>query len=63
VPEDLVRLWLGHAAQNVTDTYAKGLSEDKAWRQEWAERAGLGFSLVGLQEVTKPTEVESQKAA
>ncbi len=63
VPEDLVRLWLGHAAHSVTDTYAKGLSEDEAWRQEWAERAGLGFSLSGLHEVTKSVSIESVKAA
>jgi integrase len=63
VPEDLVRLWLGHAAHSVTDTYAKGLSEDVPWRQEWAERAGLGFSLSGLQEVTKLVAMESVKAA
>lgn len=48
VPEDLVRLWLGHAGTSMTDTYAKGLADDVAWRQEWANRAGLGFVLDGL---------------
>jgi integrase len=48
VPEDLTRLWLGHAKQTVTDFYAGGLEKDEAWRREWCERAGLGFSLVGL---------------
>jgi integrase len=44
VPEDLTRLWLGHASRTVTDFYAAGLQEDLAWRKEWAEKAGLGFS-------------------
>jgi integrase len=48
VPEDLTRLWLGHSKQSVTDFYAGGLVKDEAWRREWCERAGLGFSLVGL---------------
>jgi integrase len=45
VPEDLIRLWLGHAARSMTDIYAVGLRDDQAWRQEWCERAGLGFQL------------------
>lgn len=27
----------------IIDLYATGLQQDYAWRQEWAERAGLGF--------------------
>jgi integrase len=45
VPEDLLQLWLGHASKSVTDEYAQQLREDLPFRQEWAERAGLGFSL------------------
>ena len=48
VPEDLTRLWLGHAKESDTDYYADGLKNDSAWRQEWSERVGLGFSLNGL---------------
>lgn len=48
VPEDLTKLWLGHSKQTVTDFYAGGLEKDEAWRREWSERAGLGFSLNGL---------------
>lgn len=44
VPEDLVKLWLGHA-RNLTDNYAAQLREDVPFRQSWAERAGLGFQL------------------
>lgn len=43
VPEDLIQLWLGHA-QGLTDRYAAQLRDDLAYRQEWCERAGLGFN-------------------
>jgi len=47
VPKDLERFWMGHAAQEVGDLYSK-LKEDLAFRQEWAERIGLGFELVHI---------------
>jgi hypothetical protein len=43
VPEDLLKLWFGHA-QDLTDRYAAQLRDDVAYRQEWAERVGLGFN-------------------
>jgi integrase len=54
VPEDLTKLWLGHADSSITDGYARQLREDIPFRQEWAEKCGLGFQLpemgyVGLQ--------------
>ena len=63
VPEDLTRLWLGHSKQSVTDLYAAGLAKDQAWRREWCERAGLGFSLVGLLGLQKAEEIVSAEAA
>jgi integrase len=45
VPKDLERFWMGHAAEEVGDFYSM-LKEDVAFRQEWAERIGLGFELV-----------------
>jgi integrase len=51
VPEDLLKLWLGHASKSVTDDYARQLREDLPFRQEWAERAALGFS------ISKPEDV------
>jgi integrase len=50
VPKDLERYWMGHAPEDVGDLYSK-LKDDVSFRQEWAERAGLGFELVhvGLQ--------------
>jgi hypothetical protein len=47
VPKDLERYWMGHAPEEVGDLYSK-LKDDVAFRQEWAERAGLGFELVEL---------------
>jgi hypothetical protein len=44
-PRDLERLWMGHAPEEVGDLYSK-LKDDVAYRQEWAERIGLGFQLV-----------------
>jgi integrase len=44
-PKDLERFWMGHAAEDVGDLYSK-LKDDVAYRQEWADRIGLGFPLV-----------------
>jgi integrase len=63
VPEDLTRLWLGHAKQTVTDFYAGGLEKDEAWRREWCERAGLGFSIIGLLGLQIAVQVTSVEAA
>jgi len=63
IPEDLTRLWLGHSKQSVTDFYAGGLERDEAWRREWCERAGLGFSLVGLLGLQNAVQAASENAA
>ena len=63
VPEDLIRLWLGHAKPTITDLYADGLKNDSAWRQEWCERAGLGFSLNGLHGLQNVLQIDSVKVA
>src|SRR6202007_1877310 len=44
VPEDLLRFWIGHANKTITDTYCK-VQEDIAFRQEVADKVGLGFVL------------------
>jgi integrase len=62
-PEELIKLWLGHSKQTVTDFYAIGLEKDEAWRREWCERAGLGFSLVGLLGLQNGGEINSAQAA
>jgi integrase len=48
VPEELTKLWLGHADSSITDGYARQLREDVSFRQEWVEKCGLGFQLVHL---------------
>lgn len=63
VPEDLIKLWLGHSKHNITDLYAIGLEKDEAWRREWCERAGLGFALVGLLGLQNVVAIDSVKAA
>jgi integrase len=63
VPEDLIKLWLGHSKNTVTGFYARGLSKDLAWRLEWCDRVGLGFSLVGLLGLQNVMPIDSEKAA
>ena len=43
-PEDILRFWIGHADQSVTDRYSK-MSKRIQSRKEWAEKAGFGFNL------------------
>lgn len=62
-PEDVIRLWLGHANQTITDHYADGLKNDTAWRREWAGRAGLGFSLNGLRGLQNVVEISAARVA
>jgi integrase len=63
VPEDLIKLWLGHSKESVADFYAGGLQNDLAWRQEWCERVGLGFSLDGLRGLQNAVPLVRAKAA
>ena len=52
---------MGHAPEAVGDLYSK-LKDDVLYRQEWAERVGVGFELVH----TGPqidAEVEPEKVA
>jgi integrase len=62
-PEDLVRLWLGHAKKTVTDLYADGLKNDSAWRRKWCKRAGLGFSLNGLLGLQNVVQIDAARVA
>jgi integrase len=41
----LINFWMGHSDAEMRTRYGKQLIEDVAWRQEWAEKAGIGFSL------------------
>lgn len=44
VPEGLLKFWIGHANESVTDRYDK-IRVDVGARKTFAEKAGLGFSL------------------
>jgi len=63
VPKTLIGLWLGHARRTVTDLYAAGLQHDDAWREEWCDRAELGFTVVGLCWAINRVAIEEQQAA
>jgi len=63
VPEDLTTMWLGHSQKTITDLYASGLQKDQAWRREWCERVGLGFSLNGLLGLQNVVPINSVKVA
>ena len=47
VPEDIIRYWVGHAGQGITDRYSK-LGQNVEPRRDWARRAGLGFEVPEL---------------
>jgi integrase len=65
VPEDLTKLWLGHADSSVTDGYARQIREDVSFRTEWSERVGLGFELPEAVHVGPPiaTEMAAENVA
>lgn len=62
VPEDLIKLWLGHSKQTVTDFYAVGLERDEAWRREWCERVGPGFKVDGILGLQDAAPIDSVQA-
>jgi hypothetical protein len=57
-PEDIVRYWVGHAGEGITDRYSK-LAENVELRKQWALRARLGFDLDHL---GKPGDPRPQNA-
>ncbi len=63
VPEDILRYWIGHAGQSISDRYSK-LAENVELRKEWAgvEGAGLGFD-VRLVEVPPPKSNSKAKSS
>ena len=48
-PEDLIKLWLGHAEQSVTDGYSK-LADDVEFRNEVTEKLGTRFEIPAYEE-------------
>jgi integrase len=41
----LIHFWMGHADREMSSRYGKQLIEDVQFRQQWAEKVGLGFTL------------------
>jgi integrase len=46
----LIDFWLGHDNPDMSSRYAKQLTEDVEFRQDWTKRVGLGFELPELLE-------------
>jgi integrase len=63
VPEHLIDYWTGHAKKTMTDLYAGGLMKDLAWRRQWCEQAGLGFSFLGLRGPQNVVAIDAAKVA
>jgi integrase len=45
VRQILIDYWMAHDSSDMSSRYAKQLTEDVEFRQEWAEKVGLGFGL------------------
>lgn len=58
IPEDLLRFWIGHVGQSVTDGYSM-VKEDVPFRKTCAENVGLGFHLPSQIRDEKPEVVPS----
>jgi len=52
-PEDIIKFWLGHAKESVTDTYSK-LADDGHFRKQVAETLGTGFEVPSVLRPMKP---------
>lgn len=58
-PEDLIRVWFGHANKSVTDSYCK-LTEDVTFRKEVAQKVGIGFELLDGKLEPAPNCIQSE---
>ncbi len=45
VRQILIDFWMGHENSDMSSRYGKQLTEDVEFRQQWAEKVGLGFQL------------------
>jgi integrase len=62
-PEDLIKFWLGHAKQSVTDGYPR-LEDDVEFRKQVAENVGTGFEIpVLIPMIPKNSEERSVRTA
>jgi len=62
-PSGLRQYWLGHAGRDMDDLYDK-IKEDVSFRQDWAEKSGLGFELPAVvPNVPKNEEIDVAEEA
>jgi integrase len=61
-PEDLIKFWLGHAKQSVTDSYSK-LADDEEFRREVVEKIGTGFAFPASMRPMRPRISVERSAA
>jgi integrase len=61
-PEDLIKFWLGHAEESVTDGYSK-LADDVEFREQVAEELGTGFVVPASMRPMRPRISEERTAA
>ena len=47
----LIDFWMGHENSDMSSRYGRQLTEDVEFRQQWAEKVGLGFQLPVLSDV------------
>jgi integrase len=59
ISEEIIRTWLGHAGQTISDRYSK-LAENAELRKQMAARAGLGFD-IGLTGHPAPQHTKKNK--
>jgi integrase len=60
-PEGLLKFWMGHADESMSDLYDK-IKEDVEFRRVWAEKCGFGFDLPSVVPNVPKTE-ENDEAA
>jgi integrase len=59
-PEDLIKFWLGHAKQSITDSYSK-LADDEEFRKEVAEKIETGFAIPASMRPMRPRKSEEKR--
>jgi integrase len=59
-PEDIIRYWLGHAKESVTDGYSK-LAEDVEFRLDVADKVGVGFAVQESMRPMRPKKAEQRR--
>ena len=61
-PEDLIKFWMGHAKQSVTDVYSK-VEDDLDYRYEVSEKVGVGFAVPDSMRPMRPRKSHKQEVA